>query len=213
MFFWWGGSSCGAYHDEGVVQNEHDGGEPKSPALVPEDHLAEIADIANLRVAQTEFPVVSSDAIVSQLWKCENSPANERSVQDQGGDDSGQNQTWHETQDGVGPGKRHDGQADVLGEEQSSSLPGLVPAVGRKDCAQLLLETYFLPAAGAILDSIASLELNLLADVEAGILVRLPLCVGVTAAKDAIFLHVVLVGGGGSGGVFMGGRCRLGAEA
>jgi hypothetical protein len=45
-----------SYHNEGVVQDEHDSREPKGPALAPEDHLAEIADIANLRMAQTEFP-------------------------------------------------------------------------------------------------------------------------------------------------------------
>jgi hypothetical protein len=58
----------GSYHDEGVVQDEHDCREPKGPAVVVEDHLAEIADIADLRMAQTKFPrVSSSDAVVSQV--------------------------------------------------------------------------------------------------------------------------------------------------
>jgi hypothetical protein len=47
---------CKSYHDEGVVQNEHDGREPKGPSVVPEDHLTQIANISNLWVAHTELP-------------------------------------------------------------------------------------------------------------------------------------------------------------
>jgi hypothetical protein len=36
--------------DEGVVEQEHDSREPKSRPVIPEDHLAEITHIANLRV-------------------------------------------------------------------------------------------------------------------------------------------------------------------
>jgi hypothetical protein len=42
--------------DEGVVQDEHDGSEPPRPLLVPEKHLANITDISNFRMSQTEFP-------------------------------------------------------------------------------------------------------------------------------------------------------------
>jgi hypothetical protein len=41
-----------------TVQEKHDGGEVECPLLVPEDHLAKIADIANLGMAQAEFPVL-----------------------------------------------------------------------------------------------------------------------------------------------------------
>ncbi len=40
----------------GVVKNKHHGGRPPSPFLVPEEHLADIADIPNLGMAEAEFP-------------------------------------------------------------------------------------------------------------------------------------------------------------
>jgi len=43
-------------HDERVVQDEHDGGKVESPFLVPENHLTQITDITNLRVAHAELP-------------------------------------------------------------------------------------------------------------------------------------------------------------
>lgn len=39
-----------------VVQEEHDGGEPPCPPLVPKDHLANITYVADLWMAHTEFP-------------------------------------------------------------------------------------------------------------------------------------------------------------
>lgn len=42
--------------NEGVVQYEHDGGEPPRPFLVPEEHLANIAYITNLGMSQAELP-------------------------------------------------------------------------------------------------------------------------------------------------------------
>jgi hypothetical protein len=47
--------------DESVVQEEHEGGSPPCPSLTPEEHLANVADILDFRVAQTEFPVTLSD--------------------------------------------------------------------------------------------------------------------------------------------------------
>jgi hypothetical protein len=41
-----------------TVQKEHDCGEVKGPLLVPEDHLTQVANVANLRVAETELPNV-----------------------------------------------------------------------------------------------------------------------------------------------------------
>lgn len=44
------------YHDEGVVEQEHDSGRPPGPSLAPEEHLANVTHILDLRVAKTEFP-------------------------------------------------------------------------------------------------------------------------------------------------------------
>lgn len=42
--------------DKGVVQYEHDGGEIPSPLLIPEEHLANVTGVLDLRVAKTELP-------------------------------------------------------------------------------------------------------------------------------------------------------------
>lgn len=42
--------------NEGVVQEEHDTGEPPRPALVPEEHLTDVTDVLDFGVAETEFP-------------------------------------------------------------------------------------------------------------------------------------------------------------
>jgi hypothetical protein len=39
-----------------TVEDEHDSGQVKGPLLVPEDHLAKIAHIANLGIPHAEFP-------------------------------------------------------------------------------------------------------------------------------------------------------------
>jgi len=49
-----------AYLDEGVVENEHHSGKVPCPLLVPEQHLSDVADIFDFRVAETKFPTVLS---------------------------------------------------------------------------------------------------------------------------------------------------------
>jgi hypothetical protein len=44
--------------DEGVVQDEHDGRGIPRPLLAPEEHLADITHVPDLRVAEAEFPAM-----------------------------------------------------------------------------------------------------------------------------------------------------------
>lgn len=46
--------------DEGVVQDEHDGREVPGPFRVPEQHLADVADVFELWMAKSEFPSLIS---------------------------------------------------------------------------------------------------------------------------------------------------------
>jgi hypothetical protein len=39
-----------------IVKYEHGRGEPPSPFLIPEEHLTNITNISNFRVAKTELP-------------------------------------------------------------------------------------------------------------------------------------------------------------
>lgn len=71
------------YLDEGVVQDEHDRSKIPSPGFTPEKHLTNIANISHLRMAQAKLP------------------HNQRSVQDESGNDHCQDQTWYKPQYGV----------------------------------------------------------------------------------------------------------------
>jgi len=42
--------------NEGIVQNEHDRSGVPSPRFTPEEHLADITNISNFWMAETEFP-------------------------------------------------------------------------------------------------------------------------------------------------------------
>ena len=99
--------------DKGVVEDEHDGRGPPRPLVAPEEHLAQVAHVAHLGVAQAKLP------------------QHQARVEHHGGHDDGQDQARHQPEEAVGPGEAHDGQADVLAEEQRRRL---------------------LPAAGAVLD-------------------------------------------------------------
>jgi hypothetical protein len=48
--------------DEGVVQHEHDTGEPPGPFLVPEENLTDIANVFNFGMANAEFPANNVNA-------------------------------------------------------------------------------------------------------------------------------------------------------
>lgn len=70
--------------DERVVEEEHDGCEPPSPFLSPEDDLPNIANILDLGVAHTELP------------------DNERCVQNHGGNEDREDEAGHQSEGGVG---------------------------------------------------------------------------------------------------------------
>ena len=42
--------------DKSVVEDKHDASEPPRPALVPEEYLADVADILDFWMAEAEFP-------------------------------------------------------------------------------------------------------------------------------------------------------------
>jgi hypothetical protein len=110
--------------NESVVQEEHDSGEPPRPLGIPEEHLANITNILCLGMAQAEFP------------------NDQRCVQNECCLNNGQDDPGYKTQHGIRIRERHDGQADVLGEEQCSGL---------------------LPGTSSILDRIVGFHLNQLA--------------------------------------------------
>ena len=90
--------------NESVVQNEHDRCGIPSNLGVPEEHLANVADITNLGVSKAELP------------------DDQRCVEYKAGLNGGQDETWDEAENRVRVWERHDGQADVLREEKRSSL-------------------------------------------------------------------------------------------
>ena len=47
---------CLKYLNECVVEQEHDGSKVPDPAIIPEEHLAKVADIPHFRVTETELP-------------------------------------------------------------------------------------------------------------------------------------------------------------
>lgn len=98
---------------------------PPSPSVVEEDHLTKIADIADLRMTKTKLP------------------DHERSVQDDGSHDDSHDKTRNQPQNRVGVGEGHNGQTDILGEQQRCCL---------------------LPAASPVLDGVAGFESNLLSN-------------------------------------------------
>lgn len=67
--------------DERVVEQEHDGCEPPSPAFVPEEDLSDVADILDFGVAHAELP------------------GDEGSVQHQGGNNDGEDDTGDKAED------------------------------------------------------------------------------------------------------------------
>lgn len=68
------------YLNEGIVKQKHHGCQVPNPFLAPEKHLANIADIADLWVTDTEFPREAMSQAVS-LMRDRDLPQNERRVQ------------------------------------------------------------------------------------------------------------------------------------
>jgi len=92
------------YLNESVVQHEHNRSSIPSPSFPPEEHLSNITNITNLGVAKTKLP------------------EDQGSVKNEQGDNNRQEDTWEKAKDGVRIRKRHNCQADVLGEKQRSCL-------------------------------------------------------------------------------------------
>lgn len=111
--------------NECVVQEEHDGGEVPCPLRVPEEHLADIADVFSLRVTETEFPggrKMSLEHLGERGRGRVDLPDDERGVKNERGLYHGQDETRDQAKHRVRVRERHDSQADVLGKEQSGSL-------------------------------------------------------------------------------------------
>ena len=90
--------------DKGIVQNEHDGGEPPSPSFVPEEHLTHIAHIFDFGMSEAEFPTIARLVSIRQAREMRFKlflPDSKRGVQNQASDDNGQDQTRHQAEDGV----------------------------------------------------------------------------------------------------------------
>lgn len=69
--------------NEGVVQEEHNRGKIPSNLRIPEKHLADITDIANLGVPKTKFP------------------DDQRGIKNKAGLSHRQDEAWHQTKDRV----------------------------------------------------------------------------------------------------------------
>ncbi|KAI6763820.1 hypothetical protein HG530_007609 [Fusarium avenaceum] len=77
---------------------------PPSPLLAPEQHLPNIADIAHFRMAQAKLP------------------EHKTGVKNDKSNNDCQDNTRNQTENTVRPRETHDGETDVLTEEQTSSL-------------------------------------------------------------------------------------------
>lgn len=102
--------------DKRVVEDKHDGGSPPRPFLAPEEHLANVAHVAHLWMSQAKLP------------------QDETCVEHNGGNEDGQDEARDKAQHAVRPGETHNGQTNVLAEEQRGRL---------------------LPRAGPVLDRVA----------------------------------------------------------
>lgn len=111
--------------DESVVQQEHDGGQIPCDFRVPEEGLANVTHVADIWVTQAKLPksVISTYLLKKPPMVI---PDSQRGIQHHRRDEHGQDQARNETQDGIGPGKRHDRKTDILGEQQRGRLDRIV---------------------------------------------------------------------------------------
>jgi hypothetical protein len=107
--------------NEGVIQKKHDGSQVPRCLRIPEQHLANITDIPGLWVSKTELPMPGK-RMTTENVSSTTLPDDQRRVKHKCCLHDGQDEAGDQAEDRVGIGKRHDGQADVLGEEESSSL-------------------------------------------------------------------------------------------
>ena len=165
--------------EELTVQNEHHSGEVKGPLLVPEDHLTKIADITNLGVAQAELPghrlddeptVADQKAyqVIKDVYKTKAAmttvkirPGTRPRTEYDHGNDMMAKQMYSENS-----------RAAVWSIDQychSKRKHGPVKACHLSHGETMLREneTYFGPAASAVLDGILGLQLDLLANGDA----------------------------------------------
>lgn len=128
-------------------------------------------------------------------WELTGLPKNNRRIQDHSSDENSQDEGGNQTQDRVRPGERHDGETDVLGEEQGGSLFRFSiwfasATIGSPSSADGIgsFGSHLLPAAGAILDRSFGLEFQLLANGGALVVVH----VGYTTASARSHLFIVV---------------------
>lgn len=86
--------------NEGVVQEEHDGGEPPCPLRVPKKHLTNVTDVLCLRMTQAKLPVNDNISALRmrEIGVVQGLPDDKRCVENKCRLDHGQNDAWHETQ-------------------------------------------------------------------------------------------------------------------
>jgi hypothetical protein len=106
--------------NESVVEKKHHGSQVPRCFRAPKKHLADVTHIAGFRVPEAKFPTTISQWFQS---RCGGTiPDDERCIEHKCCLHNGQDKAWHQTQDRVRVRKGHDGQTNVLREEQSSSL-------------------------------------------------------------------------------------------
>lgn len=90
-------------------------------------------------------------------WKCAYIPHNHGRIENRCRNECGADHTRDDTQNGKGPGERHDGERDILGEEQTSGL--ICPL--DNPWPYIIESINLLPRASTVLDGVTGLEFNL----------------------------------------------------
>lgn len=90
----------GAYLDECIVEQEHDSGGIPNPGPPVIEHLAYIANVADLWMTQAEFPDTSS-ATLTPSRASKDPPDDQRCVKNRHGHNDRDNEAWDQTQNGV----------------------------------------------------------------------------------------------------------------
>ena len=102
-----------SYLDECVVQDKHDGCEIPRNRRIEKEHLSNVADISSLRMSQTKLPSEDLEG-GSKVVVPASIPDDERRIQNEGGLNDRQDQSGHQTEDGVRIWEGHNSQTDVF---------------------------------------------------------------------------------------------------
>jgi hypothetical protein len=111
--------------NEGVIQQKHNSGQVPRCLGIPKQHLANITNIPGFWVSQAELPLmrVSGGLTTGKLGGgFLFLPDYQRRVEHKCCLHGGQDEAGYQAEDRIGIRKRHDGQADVLGKEESGRL-------------------------------------------------------------------------------------------